>query len=139
MVLLTREQIEARLVALHQASLELVSDLSLDIVLERIVNLAREQAGARYAALGVLDDKGKLERFIPVGMQPEEIRQMAHPPLGLGLIGAIQRERSTIRAADIASDPRRAGFPPHHPPMKSFLGVPILSGSQLLGQILPDR
>ena len=140
MVLLTREQIEARLVALHQASLELVSDLSLDIVLERIVNLAREQAGARYAALGVLDDKGKLERFIPVGMSPEEIRQMAHPPLGLGLIGAIQRERRAIRIADMASDPRRVGFPAHHPPMKSFLGVPILAGSQLLGQIyLTDK
>jgi GAF domain-containing protein len=116
MVLLTREQIEARLVALHQASLELVSDLSLDVVLERIVNLAREQAGARYAALGVLDEKGKLERFIPVGMPPEEVRQMAHPPVGLGLIGAIQRERSTIRIPEIAADPRKVGFPAHHRP-----------------------
>ncbi len=140
MVLLTREQIEARLVALHQASLELVSDLSLDVVLERIVNLARQQVRARYAALGVLDDKGKLERFIPVGMTPEEVRQMAHPPLGMGLIGAIQRERRTIRTPDMNSDPRRVGFPAHHPPMQSFLGVPILSGSQLLGQIyLTDK
>ena len=97
MVLLTREQIEARLVALHRASLELVGDLSLDTVLERIVNMAREQVSARYAALGVLDDKGKLERFIPVGMSPEMVRQMAHPPIGLGLIGAIQKERATIR------------------------------------------
>ena len=135
MVLLTREQIEARLVALHQASLELVGDLSLDTVLERIVNLAREQVSARYAALGVLDDKGKLERFIPVGMSPEMVRQMAHPPTGLGLIGAIQRERATIRAANIADDPRSVGFPTNHPDMTSFLGVPILLGSRLLGQI----
>ena len=140
MVLLTREQIEARLVALHRASLELVSDLSLDIVLERIVHLAREQAGARYAALGRLDEKGKLIQFIPVGMTAEEMRQMAHPPLGLGLIGAIVKERRTIRIPDISQDDRSVGFPPNHPPMTSFLGVPILSGNKLLGQIyLTDK
>ena len=140
MVLLTREQIEARLVALHRASLELVSDLSLDIVLERIAHLARAQAGARYAALGVLDDKGKLITFIPVGMPADEVRQMAHPPIGIGLIGAIAKERRTIRIPDISQDDRSAGFPPNHPPMISFLGVPILSGSQLLGQIyLTDK
>jgi two-component system sensor histidine kinase DevS len=140
MVLLTREQIEARLVALHRASLELVSDLSLDVVLERIVNLAREQAGARYAALGVQDEAGKLVRFIPVGMTADEMRQIDHPPVGLGLIGAIARERRTIRIPDITLDKRIVGFPPNHPPMTSFLGVPIISGSQLLGQIyLTDK
>jgi two-component system sensor histidine kinase DevS len=140
MVLLTREQIEARLVALHRASLELVSDLSLDVVLERIAQLAREQAGARYAALGVLNDHGKLIRFIPVGMTADEIRQIAHPPVGLGMIGAIVKEKRTIRVADISLDERSVGFPPNHPPMTSFLGVPILSGNQLLGQIyLTDK
>ncbi|OGO12283.1 MAG: hypothetical protein A2Y53_07255 [Chloroflexi bacterium RBG_16_47_49] len=140
MVLLTREQIEARLVALHRASLELVSDLSLEVVLERIAHLAREQAGARYAALGVLDEKGKLVTFIPVGMTADEISQMAHPPIGLGLIGAIARERRTIRVPDISGDNRSIGFPPSHPPMSSFLGVPILTGNQLLGQIyLTDK
>ena len=140
MVLLTREQIEARLVALHRASMVLVSDLSLDTVLERIVNLAREQAGARYAALGVLDEHGALERFIPVGMPPDEIRAISHPPLGLGLLGEIHKQRSTIRIPDIAKDARSIGFPPHHPPMTSFLGVPVLSGSQILGQIyLTDK
>jgi len=140
MVLLTREQIEARLVALHRASLELVSDLSLDVVLERIVHLAREQAGARYAALGVQDDQGKLVRFIPVGMTADEMRQIAHPPIGLGLIGAIAKERRIIRTPDISRDDRCVGFPPNHPPMNSFLGVPIMSGNQLLGQIyLTDK
>ncbi|PWB50601.1 MAG: hypothetical protein C3F13_16755 [Anaerolineales bacterium] len=140
MVLLTREQIEARLVALHRASLELVSDLSLEVVLERIAQLAREQAGARYAALGVLDDQGKLVHFIPVGMTSEEMRQMDHPPIGLGLIGAIAKEQRTIRVADISHDQRSVGFPPYHPAMTSFLGVPILSGGQLLGQIyLTDK
>ncbi|MBN2148989.1 MAG: GAF domain-containing sensor histidine kinase [Anaerolineales bacterium] len=135
MAFLTREQIEARLVALHRASLELVGELSLDTVLERIVHLAREQAGARYAALGVLGEKGDLERFIPVGMTPEEIHQMPHPPLGKGLIGAIQEEQRTIRVADITSDPRSVGFPVQHPAMRSFLGVPIMLGNTLLGQI----
>jgi two-component system sensor histidine kinase DevS len=140
MVMLTREQIEARLVALHRASLELVSDLSLDAVLERIVNLAREQAGARYAALGVQDENGKLVRFIPVGMTADEVHQIAHPPIGIGLIGAIAREKHTIRIPDIAQDKRSVGFPPNHPAMTSFLGVPITVGSQLLGQIyLTDK
>ena len=140
MVLLTREQIEARLVALHRASLVLVSDLSLDTVLERIVHLAREAAGARYAALGVVDDRGNLERFIPVGMEAEEMRHIAHPPIGLGLIGAIHAERRIIRVPDIAQDARKVGFPPKHPPMTSFLGVPIISGNQILGQIyLTDK
>jgi signal transduction histidine kinase len=140
MVLLTREQLEDRLVALHRASLELVSNLSLESVLELIVSMAREQASARYAALGVVDEEGELEQFVPVGMSPDEIRRMDHPPIGRGLIGALQQERRTIRVADIASDPRRVGFPLHHPDMHSFLGVPILLGDRLLGQIyLTDK
>ena len=87
MVLLTREQLEERLAALHLASLELVRDLSLDVVLQRIIHLAREQARARYAALGVVDDNGKLLQFIPVGMTPEEVRLTGDPPVGMGLLG----------------------------------------------------
>jgi two-component system, NarL family, sensor histidine kinase DevS len=140
MVVLTREQIEERLAALHRASLELVGDLSLEVVLERIVNLARDQANARYAALGVLDKQGKLSKFIPVGMSDEEISLMDHPPMGLGLIGAIQHEGRTIRVRHISQDPRSIGFPSNHPPMESFLGVPILLGERLLGQIyLTDK
>jgi len=135
MVSLTREEIEARLVALHAASLELVGNLSLDAVLRSIVTLACEQAGARYAALGVLNDEGKLEEFLPVGMTPQEIGLMAHPPVGRGLIGAIHHERRTIRVADLHRDPRRSGFPLNHPHMQSFLGVPIMLGDTLLGQI----
>ena len=135
MVSLTREEIEARLVALHTASLELVGNLSLDVVLRSIVTLACEQAGARYAALGVLNENGKLEEFIPIGMTPQEISQMDHPPVGRGLIGAIHRERRTLRVADLRHDPRRVGFPANHPPMHSFLGVPIMLGDTLLGQI----
>jgi signal transduction histidine kinase len=140
MAVLTREQLEERLVALHQASLELVGDLSLEAVLKRIVNLAREQSGARYAALGVLDENDQLIQFIPVGFTDEEIGRLAHPPVGLGLIGAIMNERRAIRVPDISADPRSAGFPEHHPHMHSFLGVPILTGDRLLGQIyLTDK
>ncbi len=140
MVLLTREQLEERLAALHEASLELVRDLSLDHVLKRIVTLAREQVGAKYAALGVLDDDENLKHFIPVGMTEEEIRKTGHTPLGKGMIGAIQNERRTIRVSRISEDERSSGFPTHHPQMESFLGVPILLGEQLLGQIyLTDK
>jgi signal transduction histidine kinase len=135
MALLTREQLEERLAALHRASVELVRDLSLDAVLERIVNLAQEQVDAAYAALGVVDDDGDLVRFIPVGMTPEEIKRMDHPPVGKGLIGALKTERRTIRIPDIQADSRSRGFPPRHPHMTSFLGVPILLGDKLLGQI----
>jgi two-component system sensor histidine kinase DevS len=140
MVLLTREQLEDRLAALHRASLELISDLSLATVLERIVQLAHEQAGARYAALGVVDDSGKLVEFIPVGMSAEDIAKMPHQPQGKGLLGLFKKERRTIRIPEINADPRSVGFPPHHPRMHSFLGVPIISGERLLGQLyLTDK
>lgn len=140
MALLTREQLEDRLVALHRASLELVRELNLDTLLERIVVLAREQVDARYAALGVVDSTGKLVKFIPVGMTKEEIRKTGTPPVGKGAIGAIQKERRTLRIADLGQDRTSEGFPPGHPLMESFLGVPILLGDQLLGQIyLTDK
>jgi signal transduction histidine kinase len=135
MVLLTREQLEDRLAALHRTSLELVSNLSLEAVLERIVMMAREQAGARFAALGVVNDEGDLEQFIPVGMTKEEISLMPHPPIGRGLLGIMRQERRTVRIPEICADPRSVGFPRNHPEMQSFLGVPILSGDKLLGQL----
>ncbi|MCK5428985.1 MAG: GAF domain-containing protein, partial [Anaerolineales bacterium] len=140
MILLTREQLEERLAALHRTSLELVRDLSLETVLERIVHLAREQVNAEYAALGVMDEQGNLVKFIPVGMTPEEVRLTGVPPVGKGLIGAIRKERKTIRIADAPKDARSEGYPPGHPMMTSFLGVPIMSDDKLLGQIyLTDK
>jgi two-component system sensor histidine kinase DevS len=140
MVLLTREQLEERLLALHEASLELVRNLSLDKLLERIVHLARQQAGARYAALGVVDERGDLVRFIPAGMTPEEVDKTGHQPEGKGMIGVVQQERRTIRIPDISKDPRSSGFPKEHPRMKSFLGVPIMLGERLLGELyLTDK
>ncbi len=140
MVILTREQLEDRLAALHKASLELVSNLSSDAVLEHIVELARDQVDASYALLGVLDENGKLIKFVHRGMSDEQVNLMPHPPRGRGLIGALQKERRTIRLPDIPRDPRSAGFPAHHPAMRSFLGVPIQQADQLLGQLyLTDK
>ncbi len=78
-MLLTREQLQDRLFALHRASLELVKDVSLETLLERIVATACEQAEARYAALGVLDDEGKLKQFTSVGMSEKDIKKIGIP------------------------------------------------------------
>jgi two-component system sensor histidine kinase DevS len=139
-MLLTREQLQERLIALHRASLELVKDVSLEHLLERIVTLACEQAEARYAALGVLDNEGKLDKFIPVGLTKDQIKRIPHPPEGKGLIGALMNTEEPLRIMDIAKDPRSVGFPAHHPNMTSFLGVPIRTGDRQFGQIyLTDK
>ncbi|GAB4489962.1 MAG: two-component system sensor histidine kinase [Anaerolineales bacterium] len=134
-MLLTRQQLEERLIALHQASLQLVEDISLETLLERIATVACEQAQARYAALGVLGEDGKLKQFISVGMTDDEIRRIPHPPKGLGMIRALMNTTKSIRLAEIQSDPRSVGFPPNHPHMRSFLGVPIRLGEDQYGQI----
>ncbi|MGE5462525.1 MAG: GAF domain-containing protein, partial [Syntrophothermus sp.] len=134
-MLLTREQLQERLIALHKASLELVKDVSLDRLLERIAAVACEQADARYAALGVLDENGKLVKFISVGMEEDEIKRMAHPPVGKGLIGELMNTVDPLRVPVIQEHPRSVGFPAHHPKMVSFLGVPIRAANHQLGQI----
>jgi two-component system, NarL family, sensor histidine kinase DevS len=134
-MLLTREQLQERLIALHKASLELVKDFSLDRLLERIAAVSCEQVDARYAALGVLDDDGKLVKFISVGMTDQEIKRMAHPPVGKGLIGELMNTESPLRVPVIKEHPRSVGFPAHHPEMVSFLGVPIRTANRQLGQI----
>jgi signal transduction histidine kinase len=135
-MLLTRDELQVRLVALHRASLDLMKDVSLETLLERIVGLACEQSGSKYAALGVLDEEGKLKQFITVGMTSEEIKRIPHPPRGLGLIGALMHgESGNIRIPEISADPRSSGFPEGHAEMHSMLGIPIRVGGRQLGQI----
>src|SRR5215216_1231310 len=110
-MLLTREQLQERLIALHKASLELVKDFSLDHLLERIAAVACEQANARYAALGVLDEDGKLVKFISVGMTEQEIKRIAHPPIGKGLIGELMNTETPLRVPVIKKHPHSVGFP----------------------------
>lgn len=139
-MLLTREQLQDRLFALHRASLELVKDVSLETLLERIAATACEQAGARYAALGVLDGEGKLEKFIAVGMSRNDIKRIAHPPVGKGLIGELMNTDTPLRVPVIEDHPKSSGFPANHPQMTSFLGVPIRNSERQIGQIyLTDK
>ena len=133
-------KLRAQLQALNEASIAITSELSLDRVLKRIVDLARELAGAHYGALGVPDGKGELEQFVVSGMTPEEVKRVSHPPRGKGLLGVLLREPNPIRVADIAADPRSAGFCENHPHMTSFLGVRIVSRGRLLGNLyLTDK
>ena len=110
-MLLTRQQLEERLVALHRASLELVKDVSLDTLLERIATVALEQVNARYAALGVMDESGKLTRFIHVGMTPDEVRIIPHPPEGRGLLGEVIKSDFPIRVSEISEHPQLGRIP----------------------------
>jgi GAF domain-containing protein len=110
-----------RMRRLHRATLSLYTDLSLDGTLRRIVHAARELTQARYAALGVPDGKGGLAMFLTEGMTEAEVGRIAHPPIGLGLIGEVYRGGRSIRLPDLTRHPRSSGFPKGHPEMRSFL------------------
>jgi signal transduction histidine kinase len=116
-----------RLRVLVDAGITLTSELSLDALLQRIVETAAELTGARYAALGVIDKAGQgLERFLTTGVDPETHAAIGDLPRGRGILGVLIREARTMRLHDISDDPRSVGFPRKHPPMKTFLGVPII-------------
>ena len=132
---LSCEQLQARLLALHRANLELIKDISLDTLLQRIAQVASEQADAKYAAIAVLDENGGIENFVTLGMSEAQIKKMPHQPKGLGVLGALMDTEDPIRLEILGDDPRSVGFPKHHPPMRSFLGVPILTANHQLGQI----
>jgi signal transduction histidine kinase len=126
--------------AFSQAALAISRELSLQQVLQQIVDSARELARARYSALGVFSREGKLSQFIFSGLSVAESRRMGPCPSGLGLLRAIVDEAHTIRLPKIADDPRSAGFPSGHPSMTSFLGVPIVAGGEVLGNLyLTDK
>jgi signal transduction histidine kinase len=117
----------SRLRALVNAGISLSSELSLDALLQRIVETAAEITGAGYAALGVIDRTGQaLERFLTTGIDPAAHAAIGELPHGRGILGVLIRDAQPLRLHDIADDPRSVGFPPNHPPLKSFLGVPIV-------------
>jgi signal transduction histidine kinase len=118
---------EGRLRALFAAGLAVSSELSLDALLHRLVEAAAELTGARYAALGVIDPNGAgLEQFVTHGIDENTRAEIGAPPRGRGILGVLISEAKALRLHDLAEDPRSVGFPPGHPPMRSFLGVPIL-------------
>ena len=118
---------EGRLRALFSASLAVSSELSLDALLHRILEAAAELTGARYAALGVIDASGsELEQFFTHGVDVDMRAEIGSLPRGRGILGVLIREAKPLRLHDLTHDPRSVGFPPGHPPMRSFLGVPIM-------------
>ena len=115
-----------RMRALVEAGIALSSELSLDAVLQKLVETAAELTGARYAALGVLDATGaRLERFLTTGIDPATHALIGDLPTGRGILGVLIRDAEPLRLHDLSEDPRSVGFPPDHPPMHTFLGVPV--------------
>lgn len=113
---------------LLSAGVEIFSQHTLRAVLQQVVDAAREVVGARYAALGVLAPNGSsLSEFVTSGMTVEERARIGALPVGKGLLGVVIRRPKPIRVPDITKHAQSAGFPPHHPTMSSFLGVPIVS------------
>jgi signal transduction histidine kinase len=116
-----------RLRALVGAGIALSSELSLDELLRRLVETAAVLTRARYAALGVIDSSGgELERFITHGIGADESKAIGDLPRGRGILGVLIADVETLRLHDLSDDPRSVGFPPNHPPMRSFLGVPVM-------------
>jgi signal transduction histidine kinase len=122
--------------ALNEAVRSIAAVLSVERVLQLIVDRVRGLVGARYAALGIIDHTGyALERFITSGVTHAERRRIGEPPRGHGLLGLIIHEGRSFRIRDIETDARRYGFPPNHPEMHSFLGVPVTVRGRPIGNL----
>ncbi len=120
---------------LIEAGLALASELTLDVVLQRIVELAADITNARYGALSVLGEEGRIERFITEGVTPEERTAIGDPPTGHGILGLIISEGVPLRIDDLTADPRSSGFPPNHPSMRSLLGAPVMARGKIFGNL----
>ena len=126
---------QGRLRSLLQASQAVVEELDLAAVLRRIVDVAVDLVGAQYGALGVIAPSGNLEQFIHVGIPDELAARIGHLPAGHGLLGAVIDDPHAIRLTHLGDDPRSSGFPAHHPPMDSFLGVPVRVRGEVYGNL----
>ncbi|WP_214369165.1 GAF domain-containing protein [Pseudonocardia sp. H11422] len=126
---------QSRLRGLLHANQMIIGDLALPVLLRRIVEAARELVGTRYAALGVIAPDRHLAEFVHVGMPEGAVERIGHLPQGKGLLGALIDDPSPIRLHRITDDPRSAGFPPGHPPMHGFLGVPIRVRDEIFGNL----
>jgi signal transduction histidine kinase len=127
---------QVRLERLLSASLMLATEVSLDHLLQKVTEIAVDLIGARYAALGVLAQDGRLlESFTTTGLTAEERARIGPLPKGHGILGLVIREATVVRLPDLAKHPDSFGFPPHHPPMHSFLGVPIIGCRGVFGNL----
>ncbi len=127
----TRDKMDGLL----EAVLAVASGLELDATLRRIVQAAVDLGGASYGALGVIADDGSLSEFVYLGIDGETKQQIGHLPKGHGLLGFVIDEAKPVRLADISRHPASVGFPPCHPPMRSFLGVPIRVRDEVFGNL----
>ena len=126
---------QGRLRALIRANAAVTGELSLPVVLRRIVEAAVELGGARYGALGVIGGDGLLEQLVHVGMDPTDVAGIGHLPQGRGVLGLLTSEPVPVRLRDLGAHPAAVGFPPGHPPMRSFLGVPIQIRDRVFGNL----
>ena len=125
-----------RLRGLVDAGIALSSELSLDDLLKKLAETAAGLTGARYAALGVIDETGTgLERFVHTGIDDETVDTIGELPRGRGILGALITDARSLRLRSITDDPRSVGFPPNHPPMRGFLGVPIILRGRAYGNL----
>jgi signal transduction histidine kinase len=125
-----------RLRHLVETGIALSSELSIEALLRRLIETAVELTGAAYGALGVIDRLGTgLEQFITVGVDDATKATIGDLPHGRGILGVLIHDRQSLRLRDLAQDPRSVGFPPGHPPMKSFLGVPIMLRGTAFGNL----
>jgi signal transduction histidine kinase len=133
----TDDQLDAqRLRRLLDVGRSLVSELDLEVVLDRVLEVARELTGARYAALGILDERREeLERFLTRGIDADTHRAIGDLPRGHGILGVLISDPRPLRMPDVGDHPRSYGFPLGHPPMHSFVGVPILIRGQAYGNL----
>jgi signal transduction histidine kinase len=120
---------------LIEAGVALASEIDLDVLLQRIVEVAAQITGARYAALGILGEDRQIYTFITQGISEEERAAIGDPPTGHGMLGLLIEEARPMRVPDISVDPRSSGFPPNHPPMHSFLGAPVRARGRVFGNI----
>ncbi|TAL15903.1 MAG: GAF domain-containing protein, partial [Frankiales bacterium] len=127
----TRDRVQSLL----QAVLAVGSDLDLQTVLHRITQAASDLVDSTYAALGVIGDDGKLSQFVTVGIPAELHAKIGALPRGKGILGLLIREPRPLRLDRLGDDPAAAGFPPHHPPMTTFLGVPIRVRDEVFGNL----
>ena len=121
------------LVALDAATRAIAGELDLEKVLQLMADSVRDLVGARYAALGIVDRSGRIERFITSGITPEQRAMLGQPPSGHGVLGTIIRDGVSLRIPDIRKHPDSYGFPAHHPEMHSLLGVPLRVAGEPVG------
>jgi signal transduction histidine kinase len=125
-----------RLSRLIEVGRALVAELDLEVVLRRVLEVGRELTGARYAALGILDEgKNELERFITLGIDERSREAIGHLPRGYGVLGLLIEEPKPLRLEDVGAHPRSYGFPLAHPPMRTFLGVPVIIRGEAFGNL----